>query len=75
MKFPKLPKIFKKNLFVVYVIIFLLIASVLVFYFYGSFREGACTDGPTCLTDASDNYNDILSITGITIESNRIVSM
>ena len=43
MKFPKLPKLFKKKYVVIYVIIFLLIASVLVFYFYGSLREGALT--------------------------------
>ena len=43
MKFPKLSKLFKKKYIVIYVIIFLLIASVLVFYFYGPFREGALT--------------------------------
>lgn len=57
MKFPKIPKIIKKNLVVVYVIIFLLIASVLVYvYFYGSFRENAVT-----LTQAQqdDLYNKV----------------
>ena len=44
MKLPKIPKIFKKNYLVIYVIIFLLIVSVLVFfYFKGFFREGALT--------------------------------
>jgi len=54
MKFPKLPKLFKKKYVVIYVIIFLLIASVLVFYFYGSFREGVLT---TAEMEQNANYN------------------
>jgi len=47
MKFPKLPKLFKKKYVVIYIIVFLLIASLFIFYFYGSFREK--------LTDAQKN--------------------
>ena len=74
MKFPKLSKLFKKKYIVIYVIIFLLIVSVLVFYFYGSLREGALTKAESQYSPEVMNTNAIANVDDSKLLGNLITS-
>lgn len=74
MKFPKLSKLFKKKYIVIYVIVFLLIASVLVFYFYGSLREGALTKAESQYSPEVMETNAKANVTDSILLGNLITS-